>query len=234
MLASAYADFLAHAKAEAPREACGWLVDTGQTTVYVRSRNTAVNPFEHFTTHKLDYLDATARGKIVAVCHSHPEGTPPSPADRTACERSKLPWYVLTLPHETLSKIEPAGFRAPLLGRNFVHGIHDCYALGRDYYIEKEIVELPDYPREDGWWDRGQNLYLDHFAENGFRVVQDLQKHDALLMQCRTPVPAHLGIYIGDNFFLHHAIGQLSCRAVYGGYWRNVTTHILRYDAVMR
>ena len=34
---------------------------------------------------------------------------------------------------------------------------------------------------------------------------------------------------VDDNIILHHCHGRLSSRDVYGGYWRKVTTHVLRH-----
>lgn len=251
MHTTAYKDFVDHARSEAPREACGFLVQAaGDDEIYVSSRNTAPDPTQHFVTHKEDYLAAAARGKIIAVCHSHPDAPcTPSPSDRDACTASALPWYILSLPSGAMTRLEPGTARAPLVGRSFVHGVHDCYAIIRDYYagvpLEQQShagsglsIELPDFPRDYEWWNQqGQNLYLDNFGDAGFVVVGDgPQRHDVILMQVRgTGVPNHAAVYLGDGRMLHHLAGKerLSERVIYGGTWATLTTHVLRHRMLM-
>jgi len=218
--------FKAHARAEYPREACGLLVNSR----YVSCRNLAETPAEHFVLSPHDYLAASQQGKVEAVCHTHPNASAePSEADRAACEASQLPWYILSWPTEVLRSIAPCGHVTPLLGRAFVHGIHDCYGLVRDYYKQTLGIEIPDYERRDQWWERGENLYMEFFAEAGFVSVPDLQPHDVILMQVRSPVANHAAVYLGNNIMIHHLWGRLSKRDVYGGYWAKHTRLIVRH-----
>jgi proteasome lid subunit RPN8/RPN11 len=146
MDAAAFKLFREHAIASYPRECCGWLVETPEGQTYVSSSNNSPKPSEDFETDPHDYLFAVKTGKIVAVCHSHPDASAkPSPADRVACEASALPWYILALPGFELRKVEPHGYKAPLLGRPFVHGVHDCYSIIRDYFDQVLSIEIPDF-----------------------------------------------------------------------------------------
>lgn len=224
--------FCAHAAAEHPKEACGLLVSVGGKEVYMPCVNTSESPNEQFTVRAEDYLKASLSGKILAVCHSHPDGAAVfSEADLSACEASALPWYVINCPGFNQARNDPCGFVAPLVGREFVHGIHDCYGLVRDYYAQELRLQLPDFPRADKWWDKGENLYLDNYTKAGFRQVDTLQKHDGILMQIRSPVANHAAVYLGDGVILQHLFGHLSQRTVYGGFWSKHTTHIMRHES---
>jgi len=48
-----------------------------------------------------------------------------------------------------------------LVGREWSHGVLDCYALVRDWFRAERGVELPNFVRFDDWWKRGENLYLE-------------------------------------------------------------------------
>mgnify|MGYP002139557124 CR=1 FL=1 len=59
----------------------------------------------------------------------------------------------------------------------------DCYTLFRDAYHLCGI-DLPDFGRTNGWWLRGENLYLANMQVNGFYQVsmQDAQPGDVILV----------------------------------------------------
>jgi proteasome lid subunit RPN8/RPN11 len=236
MSPSTQAEFIEYAKAQHPAEACGYLIaQDGRDTLYPCT-NTAEDPTQAFTIGAEDFLAASRAGKILAVLHSHPNtGAEASSSDLTACEVTGLPWYIYSLPSDTMQRYEPSGYKAPLLGRTFVHGVHDCYSLVRDYYAQVLDIVLPDFDRDHEWWHKGQSLYLDNFTAAGFRQVpiDGIRLHDGLLMQVRSPTPNHGAVYIGDDVIMQHVHGRLSTRDVFGGYWLKHTTHVLRHESLL-
>lgn len=226
-------DVRAHAASEAPRECCGLSVVVKGRLRYFPCRN--VSGEAEFAIHPDDQAAAEDAGEVVGVCHSHVHLPPePSEADRVMCGRTGLPWLIVSWPTGRHHVLLPERHTPPLVGRPFVHGVLDCYALVRDFYARHGIW-LADYAREDDWWLKGQNLYLDYFAAEGFVVVDaaDLRPLDAVLMQVASPVPNHAGVIDEDGHLLHHVHGRLSSRDVYGGYWRKVTTHVLRHRSLL-
>ena len=243
----------AQAEAEYPREACGLIVMVGRVERYLPCRNTAPGP-DHFSLAPEDYAAAEDMGRIVAVVHSHPDASAtPSAADRVACEASGLPWFIVEVRRGDEGQVRameirgfrPEGYRAPLLGRPFEHGVLDCYSIIRDWYSRQRGIELPDFVREDGWWNGEQELYLDQFALAGFRPLTEteaLAPGDVILMQHQSARTNHGGIFLGGealdeapglhpvpDAMLHHLYGRPSERVVYGGYWRDITRLRLRY-----
>lgn len=223
-----------HANLEYPREACGLVVVQRGRARYWPCANRAEKPEDYFDLDPADFARAEDAGTVVAIVHSHPDGNPePSMADRVACERTGLPWHILAWPRGAWAYLEPCGYQAPLEGRVFIHGLTDCYALVRDWFAAQG-VQLPDFDREDNWWDKGQNLYIDHYAECGFAPVYDEappQVGDIILMQVRSTVPNHAAVCVGDNLIIHHLPRRLSCVEPYLGSYRKITTHILRRAA---
>jgi proteasome lid subunit RPN8/RPN11 len=230
----------AHAVAEFPRECCGLIAIIRGKEVYLPCRNLADTPTEHFVLHPEDYARAEDLGTITHIVHSHVNASSqPSVADKSACEESGLPWVIVEVSRDPETKaliaqnattIEPTGFVAPLIGRPYAAGIHDCYALVRDHFAREVQIALPEYERRDLWWEKGYNLLVDNFEEAGFvRVGSRPQKHDVFVMQIRSKVPNHTGVYIGDGRMMHHAYNRLSTVDVYGGYWRENTVMLLRH-----
>ena len=235
-------DAAQHALDEYPNESCGLIVVENGTAVYVPCRNVAEKPGDQFKMHVGDQRAAEARGEVVALVHSHPDvSAAPSQADRILCEVSELKWYIIavhkdvdTVAPVSYSEIIPNGYRAPLEGRTFIHGILDCFALIKDYYAWELGIELPEFKREDEWWLKGQTLYLDNYQAAGFAPAYgNIREHDVILMQIRAPTPNHAGIYVGNTQILHHLYSptgtRLSKRDIYGGYLAEATRFILRH-----
>jgi len=232
-----------HAESQYPRECCGLIIVVRGREKYIPCRNVAIGT-EHFVLPAEDFADAETQGAVMAVVHSHPDtAASPSQADLVACEESGVPWHIVRVDSVDgapraldLVTFEPSGYQAPLIGRDFSHGVLDCYALIRDWYKQERGIQLPDFPRPDDWWNDGKSdLYTDGFKSAGFRLLGDddvLLEGDMILMQIRSGngVPNHGGVYIGDGLILHHQYGRLSTRDVYGGYFQEVTRSILRYQ----
>lgn len=239
----------AHARAEYPRESCGVVVD-GR---YVPMKNIA-RPVEtheeansdcacQLCSFEIDSKAYLKAGKVEMVVHSHPEGPRyPSQADMEGQLATGVPWAIIAL------SFEDAEWRvgkpvmwgdglpiAPLIGRSFMHGVHDCYSLIRDTYrLGREIlaeqgiawpldpIELPEVPRDDGWWKKGQDLYRDGIAKFGFRIVNasDARPGDIFLGKIQSKTINHAGVLLSDGTIMHHLPTRLSQRMPAGLYAR--------------
>ncbi|WP_145579822.1 NlpC/P60 family protein, partial [Yersinia vastinensis] len=138
---------------------------------------------------------------------------------------------IASWPEGDVRQIMPSEGIKPLKGRPFVHGIWDCYAIVRDWYRLERDITLPNFERSDGWWDRGENLYMKHYADAGFYAhAEPLEVGDVILMQYKANEPNHAGVYLGDGKMIHHRYGSLSEIVPYGGYWLDRTIKVLRYQ----
>lgn len=228
-----------HAAADLPRESCGLVVVFGGKDKYIPCHNIAETAESHFILDPLDLFEAEKQGDIVAVVHSHPDSQPiATMADKVSCEEWGYAWLIVnprTLQH---SMYYPEGYVAPLIGRQFCFGVLDCYTLVRDYYAETFDIHLRDYHRDEKFWEKGQQLYLDNFAKEGFIVIDDpndLQVGDLLFMTLNNiAVANHAAIVLDGNMILHHPMNRISGKDIYGGYWKKITVKHVRHFSMIR
>lgn len=230
-------EFRYHALRETPREACGLVAIVKGKQQYYECKNIAegkndfiLDPRDYIRTE--DFVTSHA-GDITHVLHSHPAtDARPSMADKVGCEQSGLSWAIHSLQNGDWFSFNPTGYKAPLIGRRFHHGVFDCYSALRDWYKEKLKIEIIDFERNPKWWENGENLFLENFRAAGFVpvVYGDIQYGDVLLINFNSPVVNHCAIYIGNDQVFHQTMNRLSSREIYGGWLKKNTRMVIRYQ----
>jgi proteasome lid subunit RPN8/RPN11 len=224
MFAEFEKDIRKHALREFPKESCGLITPYG----YIACKNIAEKPEDHFEI-SWDEI-APHSGRILAYVHSHKwDSKGPGKSDMEGQIATNLPWGIILCSGETTKGPFYWGDMLecpPMLNREFRHGPSgtdgrgDCYALIKDWYKVNRNIILPEFPRDDHWWeevkDKNDNLYMNGFKKAGFeRITTELQEGDVILMQDRKfQVINHAGIYLGNNIVLHHREGKLSGRVL--------------------
>ncbi len=82
----------------------------------------------------------------------------------------------------------------------------DCYTIVRSYYRGVLDLELKDFERrpDEKVLEPSWNRFQENFKNRGFIKVRDLQLHDLILFNIYGNANGHhIGVYIGDNEFLH-------------------------------
>ena len=224
---------LAHAKEQDPKESCGLLIEKKGKEKYFDCKNLSTYSQQCFIIDPNDFIKAEESGNILAVIHSHPV-TPPiaSQADKISCENSELPWHIVNPKTEQWGYYEPTGYKPPLIGRHWVWGITDCWALVRDWYKETKGIVLRD-------WDRPttpEEFIADPMFERcawrtGFRQLrpeEKLQNGDLLFMSIMATGLNHVAIFL-DGDVLHHLADRISCKEPYNQWLLKCTGMRLRY-----
>ena len=228
-------DALVHAKDQDPKEAVGLLLNIKGKKRYFPCRNLSMTDHQCFILDPEDYVKGSNLGDITAIFHSHPI-TPPTPsqADKIGCENSNLPWYIVNPKTEQWAYLEPSGYKAPIIGRQWVWGVTDCWALVRDWYKENKNIELRDWERPTTPEEFLQNPMFERCAwRTGFRKLRPDEKlinGDLLFMSILGNGLNHVAIFLNGDV-LHHLTDRLSCIEPYSEWLQKCTGGRYRYVA---
>lgn len=108
--------------------------------------------------------------------------------------------------------------RPPLLGREFIYNAQDCFSLAQDWYYQEMGKVLPNFVRDPFWHEDGKNYIVEQFENYGFKQIDlaELQYGDALVYCIRSPIPRHIGIYLGNNQVISHWYNRVSAIESFG------------------
>jgi proteasome lid subunit RPN8/RPN11 len=254
-LAKAFADAKLHARDEFPKESCGLIVGNS----YIRCENIRL-PIEmheegnaecgcQLCSFEIDPAVFARHEDVQMVIHSHPNGPfYPSKADMEGQLLADVPYGIIALDAERISEEMvmwgDALPIAPVVGRTFMHGVHDCFSLirdtfrlGKDALLEQGIkdwpyepITFPISPREDGWWNGEADLYDANWAKHGFVQIDSTEAKpgDVFLMKIKSDKHNHGGVLIGESLIMHHLPLRLSRREP-AGIWGRQATRWIRY-----
>jgi cell wall-associated NlpC family hydrolase len=176
------------------------------------------------------------------VIHSHPKPALPWPSKKDIeCQHeSAVPWGIVSTDGITASPPNWFGdhlLDVPLIGRQYVFGVFDCWSLVRSYQWQRFGIKMPDIPRDADEFRNGNSIFVDLIGDHRFRVRQvdneTLIPGDIIVMQIgRAKLPNHVAVMDTDGAMLHHSSEQLSRRDPFYGRWAKfMIRHVRHMDA---
>ncbi len=213
-----------------PEEVCGFLTNKGIMPI----DNTAAEPLHFAEIDPLSYAKAEAEG-IVFMYHSHAKDSNFSQQDVLVCKQLNIPFVLYCVESDKFIIGNPTG--GDFVGRDWIYGLQDCYALVRDWYFHCRGIRLDDFARCESGETRREdwNVFCESFEGQGFTRLSPygirFQAGDVLLMQIASPNPNHLGLIFDSDKqeFMHHGLDRKSSIEPYGGFWERHVVGVLRY-----
>ena len=145
-----------------------------------------------------------------------------------------MPWYIVNPTSQEWSYLEPCGYKPPLLGRQWVWGVTDCWSLVRDWYKENKNINLRDWKRPLTPQEFNDKPLFEQCADDtNFRELQNnerLEDGDVLLMSIMYPTLNHVALFFQGDV-IHHLTDRLSCREPYSEWLLKCTGKRYRYVA---
>lgn len=100
----------------------------------------------------------------------------------------------------------------PLLGREWVYGISDCYEAVRSWFWQVRGLRLDYFPREYGWWEKQElGMYHEFYSTQGFVPIpsSELDEGDVILYRMGGKSISHAAVYT-DGQVYGHLLGRKS------------------------
>ena len=190
-----------------PMEAVGIVKDT----IFYPKNNTHPEPVNNFSLSKEDSLEVSLAK--ASVIHSHTyvrfndDPRTPTYEDMQGRERTQTPWGIVHTDGKTVSDILWFGGinTGDLIGRYYISNVFDCFTLARDFLYITYGIDVGIHPRPGNWQDWNPYYIERTWSKLNFSSVNgNLQYGDIVLFTIGTNYINHIGVYIGDDRFIHH------------------------------
>jgi cell wall-associated NlpC family hydrolase len=245
MIIHNYVEMCEHFLSQYPLESCG-IISNG---TFYRVNNVSSSPGDSFKMDDVELLKLQMDYKIDAIVHTHCytferqplhglDARTPSTSDYINQKKTGVPWLIYALDGENVSKpvIFPQSYDTPLLGREFIYYVNDCYSIVRDYYYQNMGITLPeldnigiDFSWEEGKKGHDCKNYYSYLQEWGFYEVSldDIQIGDVIVMNI-LGTNNHIAVYSDNNTVMQQLVKNVST-TVSLSKMRSFITHIFRY-----
>ena len=225
-----------HAMGSPEEEVCGFVVrDKFGVVDCLPVKNSYEYPSEGFFIHATDFVEVKKKYEVLAVYHSHPDvGPEPSRMDIITSDCANLPFYIYSLVEDSFFLYIPRRFQHELLGRNFVEDIFNCATFVKNYFEQKLGLEWA-YSGNFFEIDKAPNAnasIMQAIVDTGFERVDpgDIQEHDLVIFKGYSSDKFfHLGVYVGNNEFVHHEENKLSSIELYDEKYQRLVYKVYRY-----
>lgn len=216
-------------------EACGLILFKKDYFVYPCENVSEFDKTKHGVISPKDYLHAAAQGKVVGFYHSHLTDDDFGEKDKEQSEVFQLPLVLYKKLTGFFDIYYPTGYQNPYIGRNFVYGKSDCFALTREYYERELNIKLGNYILDSNWVDIQPLIFEDNYEKEGFVPVKLPQKNDCILLKYKDKdIAGHVGVFIGNNSLLHHPENRYSRIELYTDALKRRTKLILRHKTLCK
>jgi proteasome lid subunit RPN8/RPN11 len=197
---------------------------------FVPVTNVSDEPKDYFQLDSKEYTRLNLTGEILYIVHAHMDNCVPSEYDIKCCNAVKIPYVIFNRINLDYFIISPEGYKT-LSAREYEFGITDCFEACRDWYIAHGIMippRLSDW--QDDWWEDGTDYLANLDKVWPFVEASGLRYGDLITFAIGSDIENHIGVYIDQDCFFHHAVDRLSCKENLYPFWGQHIKKVYRYE----
>jgi len=231
---------ITHAKSNNQEEVCGLIVLNQDLTILVEPMiNEHSSPDKCFSMSAAKFIDFKINKTILGIYHSHPNhNEEPSEHDIKTCEELGIPYLIYSLVTDKFFLYCPESYEPEdLMGRPYVEGFYECTSIFRDYFHLKLNKNISSYNKN--YWlpkeDKKANDLLYTVLNKNFKKINkdDIKKHDILVFQLKESKRCHVGVYLGNDYFIHQPSKGLSCNQMLDERWQSKIKETYRHHSLV-
>jgi proteasome lid subunit RPN8/RPN11 len=229
-----------HAESQADEEVCGLIVLNEDLSISVeRMINEHSSPDKCFSISPQKFIDYKINKIILGVYHSHPKTDEnPSDHDINTSEELGFPYLIYSLLTNSFFLYCPESYEPEeILGRPYIKGFYECTSVLRDYFYINLQKNISKYHKN--YWlpesDKDANQLLNEILNKNFKKVtkQESAKHDVIVFQLKESKRCHVGVYLGNDYFVHQPNKKLSCKQMLDERWQSKIKEVYRHNSLV-
>jgi len=229
-----------HAESKPDEEVCGFILLNKDLTVSVEEcANENPNPEKCFTVSSAKFLKHSIEKKILGIYHSHPKSDEkPSKTDIAMSEEMGIPYLIYSLITKKFYLYYPESYNTNMLtGRPYIKGFFECTCIFKDYFKKELNINISKWNKN--YWlpeeDKEANKLLLKILNKNLIEIKDkkLNKHDVIVFEIKKGKRFHVGIYLGNDYFMHQPDGVLSRRELMDDRWQGKIKEVYRHTSLV-
>lgn len=231
---------ISHAESKPDQEVCGVVLLCPDLSVEIKQEsNINPDPVNSFTISPQKLINYQVKYNLLGIYHTHPfSGENPSEQDIINSEESGIPYLIYSLITKKFFLYYPESFEPDsLIGRPYIKGFHECTCLLKDYFIKNLNINITQWNKN--YWltesdQEANKLLIDILNTNTDRVeIQNIKKHDILVFQIKKSGRKHVGIYLGDDYFIHQCGHSISRKDMLDSRWQSKIKGAYRHRSLV-
>ena len=229
-----------YAESQPHEEVCGFVLLGKDLTVSVLPmKNEHEQPDKCFSISPKKFIDYKINYTILGVYHSHPStAEQPSEYDIKTSEELGIPYLIYSIKTKKFYLYCPESYDVEtIIGRPYVKGFYECTSIFRDYFNLKLNKNISKY--NNNYWlpekDVEANKLLNSILDKHFLKVNKtkIRKHDVIVFQLKESKRCHVGVYEGDDYFVHQPNKELSCKQMLDERWQSKIKEVYRHNSLV-
>jgi len=235
-----YEEIIEHAKSNQQEEVCGLIILNKDLSINVKKlKNNSGKPRECFAISAQDFINNKLKYKILCIYHSHPlTNEEPSRQDILASEELGIPYLIYSLKSNNFFLYYPESYIPDsLIGRPYIKGLYECTCLLKDYFISELDINITKWNKN--YWltesDKEANKQLNKILNKNLNKIEikDIKKHDVIVFEVKKEARRHVGIYLGDDYFIHQCGNTISRRQILDNRWQSKIKELYRHPSLV-